>query len=443
MGGLMKLRSIVSGVFCCFFLLCCLQPVVSAENVDESELKRILKEQALLIESLSKRVKVLEEKKYSDVSAVPTSLKDIAPKSTWTERMKIKGDFRYRHEIIRAAGRRHNTTQAERDSRSTTRNRQRIRARVGLFVKINEDIDFAFQIASGSQDPISTNQTLGDFFESKSLRLDLAYLTWHPEYLMGINVKGLETRAGKMKIPFYRPYKSQMIWDDSLRPEGIHAGYKFKVGEIDLAVNGGGFWVDEDSNDVDRNLWGVQGYFKAPVINKDIKLVGGLTYYDYGSIRNHSIYNGDSFGNTSYFKPLNTTELYRYDYNILESFTELHFKIYKMPLCVFGDFASNVAVSANKNAYQVGVAVGKCVKPGSWRFIYDWRRLDSDSILGVFSEASCGGGGTDLKGSRFKVDYQLAKHTRFSSTLYINKNGLEDGDGKQYRRVQFDLKVKF
>ncbi|MCD6459883.1 putative porin [bacterium] len=416
---------------------------VTADSIDIKELENIIQAQAKLIKDLSNRVKALEEKKYADVSAMPLTLKDIAPKSIWTERIKIKGDFRYRHEIIRAAGRRHNLNQAQRDSRETTRNRHRIRARVGIFARINEDIDFAFQLASGSQDPVSSNQTLDNYFESKRVWIDLAYITWHPEDFLGLNVKGFKMYAGKMKMPFYKPNKSQLIWDGDLRPEGIHGGYKFKIGEVDLCVNGGGFWLDEDSNDVDQNLWGAQGYFKSHIINKNIKLVGGISYYDYGSVRDHAPYDGDSFGNTLYNKPLNTTDLLANDYQILEGFSELHWKMYNLPFTIYGDFVSNVATNENNNGYLFGTSIGKCKKPGSWKFSYDWRRLESDAVLGVFSDSDFGGGGTDAKGSRFALGYQLAKHTQLGATLFVNKTGLEDGDGKQYRRAQFDLKVKF
>jgi len=425
-----------------FFMLSNLY-TLNAASVDDKDLENLVRSQAQLIEQLSDRVKALEEKKYTDVGAVPVTLKDIAPKATWTERMKIKGDFRYRHEIINAAGRRHNLNQAQRDSRGTTRNRHRIRARVGLFAKINDDIDFAFQLASGSNDPVSANQTLDDFFESKRVWIDLAYVIWHPETFMGMNVKGFKAFAGKMKMPFYKPQKSQLIWDGDLRPEGISARYEFKLGNMKLYVNGGGFWVEENSRDVDRSLFGIQSYFKTPFISKDIKLVGGISYYDYGSMKNHTPYDDDGFGNSLYNKPLNTADLMEHDYNFIEGFTELHWKMFDLPWVVYGDFVGNAAPSENKMGYLFGVKVGKCKNPGSWKFSYDWRRLDNDCVFGAFTDSDFGGGGTDAKGSKFSLGYQLAKHTQLGATLFINKTGLEDGDGKQYRRAQFDLKVKF
>ena len=110
---------------------------------------------------------------------------------------------------------------------------------------------------------------------------------------------------------------------------------------------------------------------------------------------------------------------------------------------MFGDFASNMAASGNNNAYLFGVSAGKCKTTGSLNFSYNWRKIERDAVFGLFPEASFAGGGTDAKGNTFKLNYQLAKHTRFTSTLYLNKTGLKDGTGKQYKRIQFDLKVKF
>ena len=77
----------------------------------------------------------------------------------WVENMKISGDLRYRYEGI--------------DSQSSGKwgpsiNRNRIRARIGLYDKINDEVDLGFRLAGGSADPVSTNQTEEDAFSKKS-----------------------------------------------------------------------------------------------------------------------------------------------------------------------------------------------------------------------------------------------------------------------------------
>ena len=52
----------------------------------------------------------------------------------------LKGDLRLRGEVIDKEG-------------EDTRNRARVRARIGLDAKVNDDIDVHVRIASGSDDP--------------------------------------------------------------------------------------------------------------------------------------------------------------------------------------------------------------------------------------------------------------------------------------------------
>lgn len=438
------MKKIVYGFTICMAMLLLSNPtVVRAQSKEVTDLKDTVKSQAEMIDTLMSRVKALEEKKYTDVGAVPTSLKEIAPKAAWAEKIKFKGDFRYRHELIDDEARRHNDNQAERDSRNTVRNRQRIRARVAMLAEVNDDIDFTFQLASGSSDPVSSNQTLDTFFESKDVWIDLAYVTWHPEEFFNVNTKGFEAYAGKMKMPFYKPVKSQLIWDGDLRPEGIAGTYEMKVCDVTLVATGGGFWLDEQSRDVDVNLWGVQGYFKMPIINKDTKLVGGLSYYDYGSLQDHPLYDGDAFGNSEHNKVLDSTDRYLLDYQIIEGFTELHWKMFELPWAVYGQWVANLSTKDDDNGVQFGVKVGKCKKPGSWQFAYFWQRLEADAVFGAFTNSDFGGGGTDNKGHCLAAGYQLAKHTQLASTLFINRTGLEDGQGGDYTRLQIDLKFKF
>ena len=80
---------------------------------------------------------------------------------SWAERMRWRGDFRYRYENIKVEGR-------------DSRNRQRIRARMDLAADVSETVQIGLGLASGDEDPVSSNQTLGGGGSTKDLRLDLA-----------------------------------------------------------------------------------------------------------------------------------------------------------------------------------------------------------------------------------------------------------------------------
>ena len=267
----------------------------AAVKADEvSELKQQLAEQQKMLIQMQQRLEQLEsgqkaqEQKIDEkistavekkqVSALPDNLK-------WVENVKLSGDLRYRHETV--------------NSQSNGRwnagdNKNRIRARLQLDAKINDDWDAVFRIASGSADPTSTNQTLDNAFSSKAIWLDLAYFKWHPA-----SAKGLTLYGGKMKNPFYRVGGNQLIWDDDLNPEGIAASYEKDLSETNkLYVNGGGFWVDQSSTAGSVSLWGAQAYLKHTFENKN-HILGGMSYYHYGNLKGKaSLYNEWHGGST-------------------------------------------------------------------------------------------------------------------------------------------------
>ncbi|MBI3645679.1 MAG: putative porin, partial [Acidobacteriales bacterium] len=73
---------------------------------------------------------------------------------------RFSGDFRFRYEPFLQA-------------QQTTRQRQRVRARLNLTGNLTDELYGGITIASGSlDDPISTNQTLTNFFNRKTVGFD-------------------------------------------------------------------------------------------------------------------------------------------------------------------------------------------------------------------------------------------------------------------------------
>ena len=76
-----------------------------------------------------------------------------------------------------------------------------------------------FGLATGSGDPVSSNQTLGGGEQFKQINLDLAYANWQP-------IQNTYIEAGKFKNPLFTPQKTAMLWDGDWRPEGVNAGWR-------------------------------------------------------------------------------------------------------------------------------------------------------------------------------------------------------------------------
>ena len=66
----------------------------------------------------------------------------------WTDRIHWQGDFRYRYESFDIEGQPYS-------------HRNRVRARAALIAEVTPTIEVGLGIASGGDDPVSSNQTLG------------------------------------------------------------------------------------------------------------------------------------------------------------------------------------------------------------------------------------------------------------------------------------------
>lgn len=364
------------------------------------------------------RISETVEKKQ--VSALPDSMK-------WVENIKWSGDLRYRHETI------------DDDTAATDRDRNRIRARLKLEARINDEWDAIFRIASGSSDsPTSTNQTLGDSsnnddsFSSRHVWLDWAYADYHPAWMPGLNVF-----AGKMANPFYTVGKNQLIFDGDLSLEGGAATYAWNLNDSTSAtVAGGGFWVRERSTDADTSIFGVQGMLKHK-LSSDSHILGGVSYYDFGNIKGKTLSGISSKGNTT------TGGLYANDYDIIEGFGEYGFKIGSVPVAVFGSYVQNIDSTTNDDtAWLIGAKYNKAKKPGSWEASYNYRDVEKDAVVGGLCDSDFIGGGTNGTGHVFGFKYQLAKNVQAAIHYFLNDKN-ESTTSDEYKMLQADLIWKF
>ena len=99
------------------------------------------------------------------VALVTYSNTASADDQSWTDRIAVNGDFRLRYEGI------------DEDFESR-RDRARFRARLGLKAEVADNVDFVLRLATGGDNPTSTNVTLDSGFSTKDIGVDLAYIDW-------------------------------------------------------------------------------------------------------------------------------------------------------------------------------------------------------------------------------------------------------------------------
>lgn len=342
-----------------------------------------------------------------------------ADAADWTEKVKVKGDLRYRHEYTDQEG-------------ALERHRQRVRARIGIEANLDDGVKLAFRLASGSSDPVSTNQTLDGAFSTKGIGLDLAYFEWKPE-----TAKGLSVNGGKIKNPFFKPGKAEMIWDGDLNPEGMALKFESKEGKTQFFATVGGFWIDESSSGADAGLRAAQAGLIFNLNDGQTTVTVGGSLFDYSNLAGYpTVFDAaDSFGNS-----VDSLDLYVYDYNLMEVFAEVSIKAGETPLSFFGDFVSNSDPDSANTGWLVGANIGTAKKTGTWEGRYYYRKVEMDAVLGVFTDSDFRGGGTNGEGHEFGLSVMAAKKVKLGASLFINKRDLIAKT--DFNRVQFDANFK-
>ncbi len=349
--------------------------------------------------------------------------------SDWWEEIRLKGDFRYRYEMI---------DKEDKDSRQ----RHRIRARFGIYGKVSSCAKVGIQLATGSNDPVSTNQTLDDSFSTKRIGLDLAYLEAGLQ-----NVPGLTMRAGKFKNPFFKPGKSELLWDSDWNPEGGAVTFERANDKVTLTMIAAGLWIDERSSSDDSYLTAGQGVVRLHFNEKKSSVAVGGRFFNYINTQGFAPFfdPDDPMGNsvTTVEEDGGTALYYASGFKILELFGEATHKFEKIPVTVMLHYVSNTAADNLKTGWLVGLRVGKAKKPGMWEFRYNYREVEKDAVVGMFTDSDFRGGGTDAKGHEVGAAVQLAKNIAFKVSYFINEIGLEREEMEGFKRLQVDLQLKF
>ena len=405
------------------------------------QLEKMIIEQGKTINSLQKQVSFLQDENQSELGMLPptASASLQSGEELWTDRIKFFGDFLLRHQIIgdKASG--------------PVRNRTRMRVRPGLKAKVNDDIDFLFRLTTG--EPARSNyQTFDDFFDSKDIFIDLAYVHYHPKEIFGYQIqndiiKSVEFFGGKMYLPFYRAGKNQIIWDHDVRPEGGAVKIKGAIPDTDTTfwTTIGGFVVDEDADDADASLWAAQAGFCHQLGEHEnlgnMQLCTGITYYNYGSIEGRALpAAGGALGNTTVRGVpggMVEADVYAVDFDILEVFAELKMSPLDIPVALYGMYLVNLATDDDHQAWGIGTKIGATKNVGDWECGYFYRRVEADSVLGIFTDSEFLGGGTDGHGHAVQVGYKLAQNVKAQSVAMLSRKIIEDTD--DFWTMWFDL----
>ena len=336
---------------------------------------------------------------------------------SWSERISWKGDFRYRYENIDVEG-------------QDGRNRQRIRARAHLGAQISDTMRVGLGLASGGDDPVSTNQTLGGGGSTKDINLDLAYFEWTPG-------NGTRVVGGKFKNLLHRAGGNGLLWDSDWNPEGLALAWD----QGSYFAQGIGTWVESDSGTRNQQfVYGLQSGFNLELA-PGLALSAGAGYYRFETAGSSSFFGDDDdfFGNS--FDPENLT--YLYNYHELEAYAELDFELFGRPTSVYGNYVVNLDVDDKDTGYAFGFTSGSAKAPGNWEFGLTYQELEADAVLGLLTDSDFGGGGTDARGFILNGAYAFHKNWNASFTYFINEIDIDAAAQRDFDRLQLDINFKY
>jgi hypothetical protein len=326
----------------------------------------------------------------------------------WSD-IKPNADFRYRLENYKD------------EFDTTSRSRQRMRARIGLNYKIDENTKLNIRLATAGG-ATSTNDTLGDSDgASTAIYTDRAYIA----YKNG----ELNLNMGRMKNQFHRPGKSQLIWDGDLNFEGIHTSYS----DHGIYLNLGSFWVKEDkSSNQDITITSSQLGYKGSA--GKIKYNLGASNYHY---ENAHAQNYITTGNGSSGEGM----------NILETYLELTYDS-KIPVTVFVDLTTNNEANEENEAKMFGLTIGKTKLKGSWATGLNFRTVQLNSLEARYMDSDHANQKNDNSGTLVWAKYMLSNKSYFSlgyfrDTINVDEKLDTSKDAEEYSKLQIDYGVKF
>lgn len=350
----------------------------------------------------------------------------------WATKFKWKGDFRYRNETF--------------DVQNTQdRWRDRLRLRAGVDAKVSDTVNFGLQIASGDDaDARSTNATLTDANQRKSIRLDQAYVDWKA-------FDGATVTLGKQKQPWFKAGNS-LFFDGDVNPEG--GSFKYASAATGMFANAWGMWLRESGGAADANMVGAQLGWKAP-----FGLTLAASYTDYGAIQGKPIFSTaawvDSPANNSVYAgstaagavcaPVTTggQNCYRYDYKLLGVSAQYDLKIGALPVMLFAEYLKNSDPDRLNTAFTGGFLLGKAGSPGTWEFGALYEKLEKDAQFGAFVDSDFAGGLTQGKGWQVRAAYAPVRNVTLNVQYFINKRNFDTTAEVDYKRLQVDANFKF
>src|SRR6266513_4257518 len=423
--------------------------------------------------------------------------------------LELFGDLRLRYEY--RGGRLPDHFQFGQDNANDwqERERERYRLRIGLRGTVLDDWFFGVRLETGAG-PRSTNVTFGADTSTTSPGGGRTFAKGDDGVFVGQayggykGFPGFTFTGGRMPNPFVY---TRMVWDDDINPEGLAEQWKhtFTIGggaaepvsyskdgknvaapppaeplvKIDVFANFGQF-VYDDSNP--SNPIGPRGTTTQP-IGGETQLTPTANAFMLG----WQVGAKFDFPHIAYFQLAPTLYNYTGDGNtfnvhfsgdpngnqtginsllVFDIPAEIGWKVGKIPMRAFGDFATNFdaddrATAArhpdkggDRYAYQIGLGIGQLKKKRDWQVRAWWQHTDQFAVDPNLVDSDIFDSRVNLEGVAVRAGYMLADaivlNLTYSYGWQVDDSIGTGGNGdipinplNQYQLFQADLSVNF
>jgi hypothetical protein len=390
----------------------------------------------------------------------------------WTRRLEWDGEVRMRLQSDRYAdgnAPQISVTETNR-SRALTlanvsedRTRFRVRARLGLTASIDENWAAGVRLSTGSAtDPLSTNQTLGNFGNRFTVLIDRAYLRYRYEQ---VNVV-----MGRFGNPWFG---TDLVWANDLSFDGVAAQWTPRFSDnLRGFVTAAAMPVQEvELSSADKWLFGLQAGASLGSTPGGVSSRVGLGYYHYAKLLGRTSPPGSTIneftappfvqkGNTYYnisSDPNRPLLGLAAEYRLINLTGQVDLPAFGGKRVVLtGDFVRNLGFDRAEVSARVGADVEPEVngwllrvmfgdlevrQRHQWQVFMTYKRVERDAVLDAFTDSDLRLGGNDAKGYVLGGTYGLARNT--AASLRVFSGDSVSGAPLSIDSLQFDFNVRF
>ncbi|MDR2431451.1 MAG: putative porin [Candidatus Margulisbacteria bacterium] len=342
----------------------------------------------------------------------------------WFVNTDVNQDFRYRlHDY------------AQEDAPNNAhRYRERLRYRIALKTKVNDEFTAGARLLTGDGTNRSTTQTLDNEFEKKQFNLDQAYLSYAPKWVPSA-LGSFKATVGKFDVKEGIYTVSSIMWDSNISLEGELLNYTYKnlgVEGLDVFANIGSYVLEGDVNP------------GAPV-NLEARQLGWkwkfLKNYNFDAA--YAQYTVPAFNTSATAANLNVDAS---DDKALTHIgavlgAKLTAPYFEKVALLYEDYSNPNIETKDNHGTAAGIEFGTAsvAKLGDYSLRYLTRKVEENIGWNYLEDAHKIAG---TEGSQIVLTLGLAENVSFTYDQYDLKY-IDKDNGKPWKDTRFEINVKF